>query len=58
MYVTEGARKQLLKDERRRFIEQEWPRIAATIDRLGLDIQSLLDGTDQPGANKKEDSDD
>jgi GntR family transcriptional regulator len=58
MYVTEGARKQLLKDERRRFIDQEWPRIAATIDRLGLDIQSLLDGTDQPGANKKEDSDD
>jgi GntR family transcriptional regulator len=58
MYVTKGARKQLLKDERRRFIEQEWPRIAATIDRLGLDIQSLLDGSDQPGANKKEDSND
>lgn len=58
MYVTEGARKQLMKDERRRFIEQEWPRIAATIDRLGLDIQSLLDGSDQPGENKKENSND
>lgn len=58
MYVTEGARKQLLKDERRRFIEQEWPRIAATIDRLGLDIQSLVDGSDQPGDNKKADSND
>lgn len=58
MYVTEGAQKQLMKDERRRFIEQEWPRIAATIDRLGLDIQSLLDGSDQPGENKKENSND
>ena len=43
MYVTDGARKQLLKDERQRFLEKEWPRIAATIDRLGLDVESLLE---------------
>ncbi len=42
MFVTEGARKQLLKDERRRFIDKEWPRIAATIERLGLDVADLL----------------
>lgn len=42
MYVTDGARKQLMKDERQRFLEKEWPRIAATIDRLGLDLDSLL----------------
>lgn len=42
MYVTDGARKQLLKDERQRFLEKEWPRIAATIERLGLDLDALL----------------
>lgn len=42
MYVTDGARKQLLKDERQRFLDKEWPRIAATIERLGLDVDSLL----------------
>lgn len=42
MYVTEGARKQLLKDERRRFLETEWPKVSATIERLGLDVGELL----------------
>lgn len=42
MYVTDGARKQLLKDERRRFLETEWPKVWATIDRLGLDVEELL----------------
>jgi len=42
MFVTPGARAQLLSDERRRFLEQEWPRVAATIDRLGLDPAALL----------------
>ena len=58
MYVTDGARKQLLKDERQRFIETEWPRIAATIERLGLDLQSLQNGTDQPEKSGKGDRDD
>ena len=42
MFVTEGARKQLLKDERQRFLDKEWPQIAATIERLGLDADKLL----------------
>ena len=42
MFVTDGARKQLLKDERQRFLEKEWPRISATIERLGLDASELL----------------
>ena len=42
MFVTPGARAQLLADERRRFLEQEWPRVAATIERLGLDASALL----------------
>ena len=42
MFVTDGAQKQLLKDERRRFIEKEWPQIVATITRLGLEADHLL----------------
>jgi len=42
MFVNAGARAQLLKGERQRFLEQEWPRVAATIERLGLDAQELL----------------
>lgn len=61
MFVTAGARKQLLKDERRRFIEKEWPRIAATIERLGLDAADLLEKTsagDSGSEDKKSESND
>ncbi len=43
MFINDGAHKQLLKDERQRFIEKEWPKIVATIDRLGLDATHLLE---------------
>ncbi|HEX2139539.1 MAG TPA: GntR family transcriptional regulator [Woeseiaceae bacterium] len=46
MFVTDGAQKQLLKDERARFVEQEWPKIRATIERLGLDAGTLLNGVE------------
>lgn len=42
MFVTEGARKRLMKDEREKFIETEWPKILKTIERLGLDTDDLL----------------
>jgi len=44
MFVTEGSRGQLMRGERQRFLEQEWPRVLATIDRLGLDPAELLRG--------------
>ena len=43
MFVSEGARRALMKGERQRFLEDEWPRIAATIQRLGFDMEELLD---------------
>ena len=43
MFVSTGARKALMKDERQRFLEEEWPKIHATIQRLGLDPKELLD---------------
>ena len=42
MFVTDGARTLLLKDERERFLDKEWPQIAATIERLGLNANELL----------------
>lgn len=53
MFVTDGARKNLLKDERQRFVEKEWPKIAATIERLGLDAEELLAGVGQAGASSQ-----
>lgn len=55
MFVTEGARKQLLKDERRRFADKEWPVIVATIRRLGLDASELLEQVE--AENSSADSD-
>jgi DNA-binding transcriptional regulator YhcF (GntR family) len=42
MFVTTGTRARLATDERQRFLEQEWPRISATIERLGLEPAELL----------------
>ena len=42
MFVNDGARKQLLKDERQKFLDKEWPDVVATIGRLGLDADTLL----------------
>lgn len=41
MFVSVGARKALMKDERQRFLEDEWPKIHATIQRLGLTPDEL-----------------
>jgi len=47
MYVSPGAKAVLLADERKRFVEQEWPRVRAAIQRLGLSTSELL----QSGTN-------
>jgi GntR family transcriptional regulator len=41
MFVKAGARELLLKGEREKFLNDEWPRIAATIERLGLTEKEL-----------------
>lgn len=42
MFVKEGARALLLQGERQRFLAEEWPRIQAKIERLGITAQELL----------------
>ena len=52
MFVTDGARDQLLKDERARFLDKEWPKVRATSERLELDAAKLLSevkGTNDAG---------
>ncbi len=45
MFVTSGARAQLLAYEREKFLKEDWPRIAAQIKALDLDLKDLI-GTD------------
>jgi GntR family transcriptional regulator len=44
MFVKEGARSLLLKGERQKFLADEWPRVYANIQRLGLSPEELLNG--------------
>ncbi len=47
MFVTDGARTALLADERRRFLEKEWPNVIDRIRRLDLDVDELLNAMAQ-----------
>lgn len=42
MYVTDGAREALLKSERERFLNEEWPQLHARLQRLGLELETLM----------------
>ena len=43
MFVKSGAYNLLVKGEREKFLNEDWPRVHATIRRLGLDPKELLD---------------
>ena len=58
MFVTDGATKRLLKDERQRFVDKEWPEVAATIERLGLNAEDLLKNLKSSSESKKGDKND
>jgi GntR family transcriptional regulator len=54
MFVKDGARKLLLKGERQKFLNEEWPRVRATIQRLGLKAEELLEANNGSGLPKAE----
>jgi GntR family transcriptional regulator len=54
MFINAGARRLLLDGERQRFLAEEWPRVQATIQRLGLTAEDLLDGAGLRRGAKKE----
>jgi len=53
MFINEGARDLLRKGERERFLAEEWPRVHATIQRLGLSTKELLSAA-APGSKAAE----
>jgi GntR family transcriptional regulator len=67
MYVSVGAAAALRTDERRRFLESDWPKLRATIARLGLELEDLMQAPLPPApsavpapppiANKDDDDD-
>jgi GntR family transcriptional regulator len=54
MFVKSGARDRLLQGERQKFLNEDWPRVRATIQRLGLKAEELLeDGARASSAEAK-----
>jgi GntR family transcriptional regulator len=58
MFIKAGARNLLLQGERQKFLGEQWPRIRATIQRLGLTAEELLQtgaaaGAPRPDAAKE-----
>lgn len=54
MFVKDGAAKLLLHGERERFLNEEWPRVRETIERLGLAPEELLAASKRRAAKKTE----
>ena len=52
MFVKTGARHLLLQGERQKFLAEEWPRIQANIQRLGLTPEDLLNGAGKQRGSK------
>jgi len=52
MFVKTGARNLLLQGEREKFLAEEWPRIQANIQRLGLTPEDLLNGAGKRRGSK------
>ena len=57
MFINTGARNLLLQSERQKFLGEEWPRVRATIERLGLKAEELMNdathGSSADGAQAK-----
>jgi DNA-binding transcriptional regulator YhcF (GntR family) len=56
MFINVGARNLLLRGERQKFLTEEWPRVHATIQRLGLKAEELLNDVAPPTASASNDS--
>src|SRR5262245_27384428 len=51
MFINAGARDLLLQGERQKFLSEQWPRVHATILRLGLTPRELLDAAASDGSD-------
>jgi GntR family transcriptional regulator len=55
MFVKSGAHDVLLRSERQKFLTEEWPKISAMIQRLGLTAEELLNGSAKRRSKSKPD---
>jgi GntR family transcriptional regulator len=49
MFIKPGARNLLLAAERQKFLTEQWPKVYATIQRLGLTPEELLEAGEEKG---------
>ena len=56
MFINAGARNLLLQGERQKFLAEEWPRVHATIQRLGLKPEELLKNGTGPSQSSSDDA--
>ncbi|MGE5167568.1 MAG: GntR family transcriptional regulator [Deltaproteobacteria bacterium] len=49
MYVSDGARATLMKSEREHFLREEWPALFARIQRMNLDLATLIKNAENKG---------
>ena len=54
MFINTGARNLLLQGERQKFLNEEWPRVRETIERLGLAPEELFAASKRRATKKKE----
>lgn len=54
MFIKSGAEGLLRRGERDKFLNEEWPRIKETIQRLGLNAEELLNGNHRVKPKKEE----
>jgi GntR family transcriptional regulator len=54
MFINSGARTLLLQGERQKFLAEQWPRVSATIQRLGLTAEELLKAANDQNSNAAE----
>jgi GntR family transcriptional regulator len=51
MFINTGARNLLLQGERQKFLAEQWPTVYATIQRLGLTPEELLEAANGKPSN-------
>ena len=53
MFIKPGASELLMQGEREKFLTEQWPRIFATMRRLGLSAEELLKGDSKESPDGK-----
>jgi GntR family transcriptional regulator len=56
MFINSGVRTLLLQGERQKFLTEEWPRVSATIQRLGLAADELLNRANGQKSNETDET--